>query len=376
MRAERVSLLMTRAPLARPFENRWQRFESWTKVLVRVEAGGLTGLGECTAMETPYYNYETTETAWHVLERYLIPLVLRSGTTDPEAAARAWAHVNGHEEAKAALECALWDLRAKAAGVPLGVALGGERATVPVGATVGIEPTIDALVDAVARAHEAGYARVRIKIRQGWDVEPVKAVRSALPDVPLIADANAAYGAEDLPHLRALDGLGLLALEQPLKSRLIAESAALQASLATPVCLDESVKSLADVRQALDAGACRAVNVKAGRVGGLAEARRIHDACRDHGVPAFVGAKYDFGVGRWTNIALGTLANMTLPSDVGPTARYYRDDGTTPQVCFVSPGRVAPRPAPGLGVEITDSAHVVRAQSFCPTSDKEPRWRA
>ncbi|WP_214103830.1 o-succinylbenzoate synthase [Acrocarpospora catenulata] len=352
MRPDRVVLRMVTAKLSRPFENRWQSFETWTKVLVRADADGLSGYGECTAMETPYYNYETIETAWHLLARYLAPLVLDG---------RDMSVVSGHEEAKGALECALWDLRARLAGRPLCVEIGGAVRPVEAAATVGIEPSPEELVAAVGAARDAGYHRVRVKIRPGWDLVPVRAVRAAFPGLPLIADANAAYGPGDLDHLTGLDGLGLLAIEQPFGAGMIDESAALRRRLTdTTVCLDESVKSAADARRALRAGACGIVNIKIGRVGGLAEAIRIHDLCRDHGVPTFVGAKYELGVGRWTNLALATLPGMTLAGDVGPSARYYVDDGAFPTVEFAAPGWVEPLAAPGIGAEPTDGVAVTR----------------
>jgi O-succinylbenzoate synthase len=356
MRPERIVLRLVRARLSVPFENRWQRFETWTKLLVRVDAGGLSGYGECTAMETPFYNYETVETAWHILARYLAPAALH-GTEDL---------VNGHEEAKGALECALWDLRARASGVPLCEYLGGSRRAVPAAATVGIEPTVDALVAAVDRARAAGYGRVRIKIRPGWDVEPLRAVRADLPDVPVYADANGAYRAEHLGHLRGLAALGLAVLEQPFPAHALELTAQLQHGLPVPICLDESVKGLADLERALRLGAGRIVNIKVGRVGGLAEAIRIHDRCRESAIATFVGAKYELGLGRWTNLALATLPNMTLPSDVGPSARYYHHDGADRGVEFSAPGQVWPLAAPGLGAVPIDSVETVRELALTP----------
>ncbi|HVB41350.1 MAG TPA: o-succinylbenzoate synthase [Streptosporangiaceae bacterium] len=351
MRIDRVILRMVTAKLSTPFENRWQRFETWTKVVVQADSGSASGFGECTAMETPYYNYETIETAWHILERYLAPLAL---------AGEDWAVVNGHEEAKGALECALADLRARVAGQPLCVRIGGALRPVRAAATVGIEHSAHALLGAVRTASAAGYGRVRIKIRPGWDIEPVRLVREAFPAVPLIADANAAYGAADLDHLSKLDDLGLLALEQPFGQFMIETSAALQARMTTAICLDESVKSAADTARALRARACRIVNIKVGRVGGLAEAVRIHDLCAEHGITNFVGAKYELGLGRWTNLALATLPNMTLPSDVGPSHRYYVDDGADPTLEFTRPGWVSPLPAPGIGAVLTSGVSTDR----------------
>jgi O-succinylbenzoate synthase len=361
---QRIVLRMVTAELARPFENRWQRFRTWTKVVVEVDAGGVSGFGECTAMETPYYNYETVETAWHILDRYLAPSVLRLVDATPAAAAEAWHDVNGHEEAKGALEVALWDLGARIAGRPLCVELGGAVRPVQVGATAGIESSIDALLDRVGELAAAGYRRVRVKIRPGWDLEPLRAVRSAFPDLALAADANAAYGEDDVDRLTALDDVALLAVEQPFPRHLLEATAELQRRLATAVCLDESVKSVFDARRAARLRACRLVNIKVGRVGGLGEAVRIHDFCRDEGLPTFVGAKWEQGIGRWTNLALATLPNMTLPSDTGPSSAYYVDDGVEPKVRFTEPGVVTPLDVPGTGAKPNGALAVARQKEF------------
>jgi O-succinylbenzoate synthase len=354
-----IVLRVVSAELTTPFENRWQRYESWSKVVVSVEADGVTGVGECTAMPTPYYNYETVDTAWLLIRDYLAPLALRAGC-EPDAATREWAHISGHEEAKAAVECALWDLRARRAGRPLWQELGGELRPVPAGATLGIHPTVDALCAAAEEVAAAGYPRLRVKIRPGWDLGPLRAVRSAVPGLPVIADANCAYRGEDVAHLARLDELDLMALEQPFPHDHLVESAELQRRLRFPICLDESITTLRDVRTAVAMGACRAVNVKVGRVGGVANAVAIHDLCTAEGLAAFVGAKYEMGVGRWTNLAVATLPGMTWPSDVGPSSRYYRRDGVTPPVRFHRPGWVLPSIEPGVGAGFDGSERVVR----------------
>ncbi|GHF65652.1 o-succinylbenzoate synthase [Streptomyces mashuensis] len=357
MTVGRITLRLVTARLAHPFENRWQRYHTWTKLQVEVDgsADGRedTGLAECSAMETPFYNYETIETAWYVIERFLGPMLLEAGTTDPLTCMRLWREVNGHEEAKAAVETALWDLQARLRGRPLCEELGGSVRPVPAGATVGIEPTVGELVESVGRAVRAGYRRVRLKVRPGWDAEPVREVLRAFPDLPLIADANAAYDESHLGTLQRLDGLGLLALEQPFPRHLLDTTAELQRRIATPVCLDEQVHSLRELREAAERGACRMVNIKAGRVGGLGRAVRIHDFCASAGIPAFVGAKWDQGIARWTNIALATLPHMTHPSDVGPSDSYYLDDGAEPRVTFDTPGWVLPSGRPGTGARPT-----------------------
>ncbi len=361
---ERVSLRLVTARLNRPFENRWQRYHTWTKLVVEVEGGtgeaSGTGRAECTAMETPFYNYETIETAWYVIECFLGPMLLDAGGATTRSCMDLWREVNGHEEAKGALETALWDLRARLNGRPLCEELGGSVRPVPVGTTAGIEPTIDELVENIAARQRQGYRRARIKIRPGWDVEPVKAVRVAFPDLPLIADANAAYDESHLDHLVGLDGLGLTALEQPFPRHLLGSTAALQHRLNTAICLDEQVHSVREMREAARLGACRMANIKTGRVGGLGESVRVHDFCAQEGIPTFVGGKWDQGIGRWTNLALATLPNMTEASDVGPSDTYYDDDGAEPRLAFDAPGWVKPLARPGTGVEPTGTLRTER----------------
>lgn len=358
---ERVILRLVKCTLARPFENRWQRYHTWTKLIIEVDAGGTSGFAECAAMETPFYNYETIETAWYVTERYLAPMLLAAGTADPERAHQVWADVNGHEEAKGGVEAALWDLRARLAGRPLCVELGGAVRRVPVGATAGIEPTVDELVANVARLRDAGFRRVRVKIRPGWDEVPLRELRRAVPDIPIVADANAAYGEEHLDALTALDQFELMALEQPFPRHLLETSAALQARLTTPICLDEQVHSLREMEQAQRLKAGRQANIKIGRVGGLTEAVRIHDFCRQEGIDLFVGGKWEQGLGRWCAVALATLPGMTLPSDVGPSRLYYVDDAVEPKLDFAEPGWAQPADRPGLGAELTETAEIVRS---------------
>jgi len=361
---DRIVLRFVTATLTRPFENRWQRYHTWTKLVVEVDAGGVSGFSECAAMETPFYNYETIETAWYITEEYLAPALLRAQTTDPAAAQQEWADVNGHEEAKGGLEGALWDLRARQAGQPLCEALGGAVRPVPVGATAGIEPTIDELLANVSRMRDTGYQRVRVKIRPGWDIEPLREIHGAFPDLPIVADANAAYAEEHLDLLTGLDAFELMAIEQPFPRYLLETTAALQARVYTPVCLDEQIHSVREMRQACRLKAGRMANVKIGRVGGLGEAIRIHDFCQHEGIPLFVGGKWEQGLGRWCALALATLPNMTLPSDVGPSRQYYLDDGAEPKLEFVEPGWVTPTDRPGLGVRLCDDAEVVRIREL------------
>ena len=357
---ERIILRFVTATLTRPFENRWQRYHTWTKLVIEVDAGGISGFGECAAMETPFYNYETIETAWYITEQYLAPMLLREQVTDPRAAQTVWREINGHEEAKGGVEGALWDLRARAAGRPLCEELGGTIRPVPVGATAGIEGTIDHLLANIEHFRDSGFRRIRVKIRPGWDLEPLREINAAFPGLPIVADANAAYAEEHLDQVIRLDECDLMAIEQPFPRDLIETTATLQSRISTAVCLDEQVHSLREMRHACRIKAGRMANIKVGRVGGLAEAVRIHDFCQAEGIDLFVGGKWDHGLGRWCALALATLPNMTLPSDVGPSSEYYVDDGAEPKVEFCEPGWVMPSPGSGLGAVLSDDVNVVR----------------
>jgi O-succinylbenzoate synthase len=368
---ERVTLRFVKAVLTRPFENRWQRYLTWTKLTVEVAGGGAVGHSECAAMETPFYNYETIETAWHICERYLVPILLRTQSVDPAEAQRAWADINGHEEAKAGVEGALWDLRARQAGRPLCEELGGSVRPVPAGTTTGIEPTVDQLLANLAQLRDEGFPRIRIKIRPGWDAVPLLEIQRAFPDLPIIADANGAYGEEHVDHLVGLDEFGLMALEQPFPRHLVECSVALQRRIDTAVCLDEQIHSARELRQAWRTGAGRMVNLKIGRVGGLTETSQIAEFCLAEGIELFIGSKWDQGLGRWGGLAAATLPAVTLPSDVGPSRSYYPDDGVDRALEFCKPGWVMPTAEPGLGVvPTTDGVEIVRSLELTPKDVK------
>jgi len=239
---------------------------------------------------------------------------------------------------------------------------------VPAGATAGIEPTVDELLANIERINEAGFRRVRVKIRPGWDEEPLREVRSAFPRLPVIADANAAYGEDDVDRLTELDKFELAAIEQPFPRELLDSSVALQRRITAPICLDEQVHSVREMQQMHRLGAGRMANIKVGRVGGLAEAVRIHDFCRGEGVDLFVGGKWDHGIGRWCALALATLPGMTMPSDVGPSRFYYTDDGVAPRLEFTEPGLVRPLEAPGLGASLSEQARVTKTAELTPAA--------
>jgi O-succinylbenzoate synthase len=291
-------------------------------------------------------------TVRHVLRDFLAPLAFAADLRAPSDVAPALGRVRGHEMAKAGLEMAVWDLFARKQGVPLYQLLGGRGGTIAAGVSVGLQRDVETLVDTVAREVAAGYRRIKIKIKPGRDLALVAAVRARFPAVPLMADANSAYALADAPLFQELDAHGLMMLEQPLGWDDIVDHATLQRQIRTPLCLDESIRSGADARQALDLGACRIVNIKAGRVGGFAASLAIHDLCRARGAPVWCGGMLESGIGRLANVHLQTLPGFTLPGDTSASARYFAEDLIDPPVTVSRDGLIAVPEGPGLGHEI------------------------
>jgi O-succinylbenzoate synthase len=317
--------------------------------LVSLHGDGLVGWGEVVAAEDPSYSYETTETAWHAIQAYLAPAMVGREFDSPAAMIAAAGWVRGHRMAKAGLEMAAWDLWARSQGVSLAQKLGGQRSAVPVGVSIGIQPDDDTLLGKVEGYLEAGYRRIKLKIKPGRDVGMLTAVRHRFPEAELMVDANSAYSLADADHLAELDDLRLMMIEQPLSYEDIRDHARLQERLQTPVCLDESIRSAADARLALELGACRIINIKPGRVGGFGESRAIHDLCREAGVPVWCGGMLESGIGRAHNVALATLPGFTLPGDISESRRYWAEDIVEPE--FEMQDGFMPVPeGPGMGV--------------------------
>ena len=336
-----VELLRVRLPLVRPFTTSFGTSTEKECVLVRaIGADGAEGWGECTAMERPGYSYEWTGSAWAVLRDFLIPTSLAGRP----------AGVRGHRMAKAAYEVAVTDLALREVGMSLAVHLGGVRDRVPCGVSLGMEPDVDELLELVKSFVDQGYRRVKLKIQPGHDIGPVRAVREAFPDTPLSVDANASYPLDEADRLIALDDLGLEYIEQPLAEDDLAGHAQLQARLGTPICLDETVTSATVAQGAIDLEACRIVNVKLGRVGGLIESRRIHDLASERGIGLWVGGMLETGIGRAANVALASLPGFTLPGDTSASERYFEQDLTKPFV-VAEDGTMAVPDGPGIGVE-------------------------
>ena len=352
MKIERVQVRAIQLPLVHFFETSFGRTTERRILLVEVIADGVHGWGECTAGEGPFYSHESTDTAWHILRDFLIPRVLGKTLERAADAAPLFKRVRGHNMAKAALETALWDIEAQQAGVPLAKLIGGELTEVPCGVSIGIDDSVEQLLENVERELAAGYQRIKVKIKPGWDIEVLGAIRNRFPRIRLMADANAAYSLSDLPRIKMLDHFHLMMIEQPLAWDDLLDHARLQREIATPICLDEPVTSVEKARKALEAGSCKIINIKLGRVGGYAEALRIHDLCRERGVPVWCGGMLESGVGRVHNIALSSLPNFVLPGDVSASRRYWKQDIIDPEVRVSAEGTIRVPTGAGLGYSV------------------------
>jgi len=352
VKIERLELRLLKLPLVHFFETSFGRVYDKQFILVRLDGDGSTGYGECVADGDPYYSAETNDTAWSIITTFVAPRVLGVEFTHPRQLFPALKAIRGHNMAKAAVEMAAWDLYACQRGEPLARVLGGTRERIASGVSVGIQDSLDQLRLKVERELAAGYRRVKIKIKPGWDLEAVETVRKRFGSIPLMVDANAAYSLADAPHLARLDAFDLMMIEQPLDYDDIADHAKLQQQIRTPICLDESIKSVRLAEQAIAAGACRIINIKPGRVGGFGESIRLHDLAAAHNVPVWHGGMLESGIGRTANIHLSTLANFTLPGDVAASKRYFEPDLIDPPVEVASDGTIAVPTGPGLGISI------------------------
>jgi o-succinylbenzoate synthase len=350
-----VELYLVRLPLVRPFTTSSHTKHHLEHILIRVrDQDGAEGWGECASASDPYYCSETSETSWHMLRDFLTPGVLSVGWDHPDAAARTWDKVRGNRFAKAGLEMACWDLFTRVREQPLAEALGGTRREIHSGVSLGIEPTVEGIVEQVEHYLEQGYKRIKMKIAPGKDLAYLRAVRNRWPDMLLMADANSAYSLDNPEHvaaLKALDGLSLMMIEQPLADDDIVDHARLQAQLETPICLDESIHSVDDARKALDLGSCRIINIKVSRLGGLSEARRVHDLCLARQIPVWCGGMHEFGIGRAANVAICSLPGFTLPGDVSGSDKAYRQDIVDPPIRAVAGAIEVPWNRPGLGFD-------------------------
>jgi O-succinylbenzoate synthase len=354
MLIESIEIRHVRMRLVSPFGTSFGVEHDRDCIIVCMQSEGMTGWGECVASNFPGYSYETIGTAWHVLSDFFIPAVLGKRVSSVEDFTALYARYKGHRQARAGLEMGLWDLLGKAAQKSLSSLLGGQRASVAVGVSVGIQPDEQQLIEVVEGYVQEGYQRVKLKIKPGRDLKELQAVRRSFPDLKLQVDANSAYSLEDGDTFVAMDPLDLLMIEQPLAEDDLIDHSVLQKSLSTPICLDESIRSARHARQAIEIDACRVINIKSGRVGGLAEARRIHDLSAAQGVPVWCGGMLETGIGRAANLALASLPGFTLPGDISASDRYYLDDIAEPRFTLNPDSTIDVPEGPGLGVNVVE----------------------
>jgi o-succinylbenzoate synthase len=353
MKLERITLRQIRMPLVHFFETSFSRTYSRDIILVEAASEGISGWGEVTAGENPFYNEEWTGSAWPILCDYVAPRVLGRDLQSAEEVAPLTAHIRGHNMARGGLEAAVWDLEARREGVPLWKKIGGgARREIPCGVSIGIQDSVEQLLDKIEHELADGYQRIKMKIKPGWDVDVVRRVRERFPAVKLMADANSAYTLADADHLRKLDDFYLMMIEQPLGHDDIIDHAELQRKLETPICLDESIRTAHHAEQAIKMHACGIINIKLGRVGGFREARLVHDVAQAAGIPVWCGGMLEAGIGRAHNVALATLPNFVLPGDVSASQRYWKRDIIQPAVETTPRGTIALRDEPGLGYAV------------------------
>lgn len=366
MQIERVDLSIVRLHLIRTFVTSSSQRTHLDHILVKVSADGLYGWGECAVPPTPYYCEETTETCWHLLKDFLVPAVLGQAWTQIEELTQLYKNVKRNNFAKAGLEMACWDLLARAQGQPLHATLGGNRKEILSGVSLGIEQDINHLFDNIEQFLDEGYHRIKLKIAPGKDVDVIRQVRNRYPDLPLMADANSAYTLSDLPIFKALDTCSLMMVEQPLAHDDIIDHAKLQGELQTPICLDESIHSVADARKAYELGSCRIINVKVSRLGGVLEAKRVHDYCHAQGVPVWCGGMHEYGVGRAANLAISSLPGFSIPGDISGSDKYYAQDIVDPPIRAVR-GAITLPEQPGIGYTPNEERirhHAIRTLSL------------
>jgi O-succinylbenzoate synthase len=355
---ERIRLHLLHMPLVHFFETSFGRTYQREIILVEVSSGGVSGWGEVTCGEAPYYNEEWTEGAWVLLKEFAGPSVLGQEIASAAEAGELTRGIKGHRMMRGGLEAAVWDLEARQKGLPLWKLIGGgARKEIPCGVSIGIQDSVPQLLEKIRTEVEAGYQRIKMKIKPGWDVEVIREVRHEFPSIRLMADANSAYTLRDIEHLKRLDEFHLMMMEQPLAHDEIIDHAELQRAIETPICLDECIRTAHHAEQAIRMGACKIINIKLGRVGGFAEAKKVHDAALAHRIPVWCGGMLESGVGRAHNIALSTLEGFVLPGDVSASKRYWKRDIIEPPVEVTQRGTIAVGDEAGFGYKL-DTAYL------------------
>jgi o-succinylbenzoate synthase len=352
MKIEGIVLQEIRMRLKAPFETSFGVTQDRRILLVEAIVDGASGWGEVTTVESPSYNSETTDTAWHIISDFIAPKLLGAEVRAATEVRALLSSIRGHQMAKAGVENAIWDAEAQLKGTPLAKLLGGTMDEIACGVSLGIRETPEALVKKVSEELQSGYQRIKLKIKPGKDLNFVAAVRKEFPQIRLSVDANSAYELKDAAHLKKLDDFNLLMIEQPLQWDEIHAHAKLQSQIQTAICLDECINNAAHALAAIELGACRIINIKLGRVGGHTAAREVHDLCQKHSLPVWCGGMLESGVGRAHNIAMSTLPNFTLPGDVSASQRYWSEDIIDPEVQVTSRGTIHVPQTPGLGYSV------------------------
>lgn len=357
MKLEQIDLYFISMSLVTPFKTSFGTQQNRDCLILTLHSEGLSGWGECVATNDPGYSYETAVTAWHILSDFLIPSVLGKNLEEPEEMRALLRHVRGHPLAKATLDQAAWDLIAKRDGVSFAQKLAapypeGPKERVKVGVSIGMQPTMEQTMQVIAGHLEEGYGRIKLKIKPGHDLDLARLARKNFPDTSIMLDANSAYHLSDAPLFRAMDELNLLMIEQPLDYQDIYQHSKLRPHLQTPLCLDESIRSAADTRFAIEIHACNIINIKPTRVGGWTEAREIHDLCRASGLDAWIGGMLETGVGRAAQLAMASLPGVSLPGDISATSRYYQSDIATHFFLNSEDSTITVPSGPGLGIEV------------------------
>ena len=371
MKVEAITLREIKMPLVHFFETSFGRTYNRRMLLVTLHCEGVDGWAECVAGEDPYYSSEWTDSAWITIKSYLAPAVIGREVVHGGDAAQLMSRVSGHRMSKGAIENALWDAESKQKQEPLWKLLGGTRQEIACGVSIGIHDSIEQLLEKIETELAAGYRRIKLKVRHGWDLKVLEKVRSRWPDILLSCDANAAYTMKDIEHLKQFDRFNLLMFEQPLWNDDLYNHAQLQKEIKTSICLDESIRSARDAEAAIKLGACRIINIKVGRVGGFTEAKEIHNLCQSNQIPVWCGGMLESGIGRMQNIALSTLPDFTLPGDVSASERYWKQDIIEPPVKVSPQGMIAVKQGPDSGYrqrtdlieELTDRKETIRGKT-------------
>ncbi|MFC4321667.1 o-succinylbenzoate synthase [Litchfieldia salsa] len=351
MQITKITLYLVEQTLKTPFISSLERVEERESILIKIkDAEGFEGWGEVVAFSSPWYTEETVKTCWHIIEDFLAPILYRNTIEHPSDTIDLFKGIKRNQMAKSGVETALWDLYSKRNGMSLARAIGGTRTRIASGVVVGISE-VNEMINTIDKYVNEGYKRIKIKIKPGNDYHIVKSIRDRFPDLPLMVDANSSYSLEQIDSLKALDSFGLMMIEQPLESDDIVDHAKVQKHLHTPICLDESIVTYEDARKAIELGSCKIINIKVGRVGGLTEAIRIQNLCKENNIPVWCGGMLEMGVSRAVNIALASLDHFSIPGDVSASARYWEEDITVPEVKVVD-GYIDVPEKPGIGFDL------------------------